>query len=271
MLNNLFSFLKRNNIFNKVVDFFNIVSTYECCFCNNKLSDDKYICEDCLKSIHIIKQSSCCKVCGYPLPDFIDTGNFLDKKQSIVCPSCQSGKRYFNIARSVFQYKGIIRKCLMNLKFYFQTDFLSFIGEEIYKVYKTMPKVDYICFIPITRVKLFCKGYNHAGLIASSFFKVLKKTSKKEVLLYDFIVKTKSSQSSKELSQTERWLKKYNFSINQKYTTDEFIKKISGKHILIIDDIMTTGATLNVASKIIKQTFPKSNVYCLTFARTMLY
>lgn len=262
-----------NKFFEVVID---LIAPKCCYLCGIRLFNNENLCDNCKQKAVLIDQSNCCKKCGYPILTYDQTGNFLDKKVKKICPSCNTEKRYFDRAYSVYQYKNIIRKTLMNLKFYFDIDAISFIGIQMFKTYKkTIDKVDFICIIPITNFKLFNKGYNHAGLIAKSFYEVLKKQNQqdntKETILYDLFVKTTKSVASKQLSQHERWLKKYNFKINSKYKTKEYIDSFTGKKFLIIDDIMTTGATLNVASKIIKDTFPKSKVYCLTFARTMLY
>ena len=249
--------------------FLDIVLPKCCCLCCCA-NDNGLLCDKCSQSCYQIDQKNCCKQCGYPFQTNNNDGtNFLDKNK-VFCPSCKSGKRYFDIARSCYQYKAQIKKSLKNFKFYFQTDILPLVGVSILQTYQTMFEADYICFIPITRLKLFQKGYNHSGLITLAFLQQLT-TGKTPILLEDLLVKTKISQSSKTLSQNQRWLKKYNFDINKKYQTSQWKAQMDGKTILIIDDIMTTGATLNMASYTLKKYFPNIKIECITFARTMLY
>ena len=66
-------------------------------------------------------------------------------------------------------------------------------------------------------------------------------------------------------------VKIHNIEIKEKYRTKEKISDFKGKTFLIIDDIMTTGGTMNAVAKLLKDTFPSCKVECLTFARTMLY
>ena len=89
-------------------------------------------------------------------------------------------------------------------------------------------------------------------------------------LLNDLFVKLKKTQQSKKLSQFERLHKHHFFGINKKYLVDKYFT-LNSKNILIIDDIMTTGSTLNELSFLIGNKYPKANIECLTFARTMLY
>ena len=236
--------------------------------CNDIILDDidgDFFCHKCSMQLKKIDKC-CCKRCGYPLKK----ENFLDKKINY-CVNCEKFKYYFNISRSCYEYKGIIRKILLHFKFYFSTDALSFIGLSLYLKYKNeLNKADVVCFVPITRTKLFLKGFNHAGLITNMFMKYAKNEKCDIVLLNDLFVKLKKTQQSKKLSQFERLHKHHFFGINKKYLVDKYFT-LNGKNILIIDDIMTTGSTLNELSFLIGNKYPKANIECLTFARTMLY
>ena len=245
---------------------------------DDELDINNFVCENCITKFNAcckIDQNYCCKKCGYPLlidDDKNENKNFLDKKDNNICPSCQDKKLYFDVARSCFQYHYIVRRLLLNMKFYFQTDGLEMIGKSMFDVYKHyLEQADIVCFIPTTKMKLFCKGYNHAGLVAGELYKQIHKQKGRELYLYDLLIKTKQTISSKELTQVERWQKQQRFSVNTKYLSKEWKSKIDGKTILLVDDIMTTGATLNVASMVLKKEFLHSKIECLTFARTMLY
>ena len=296
----LFIFLMKNlkkiKIFNNFIQcIFNIICPQCCLFCgekiilkNNKTQESqnlqKFLCQNCQNEIIPIDQANCCKKCGYPLyqsplyqqdENIEINSNFLNKKYNL-CYSCELAKNCFTIARSCFQYKTKLRRLLINFKLYFQTESIDFIGLSLLKVYSSMPHADIVCCIPVTKTKLFFKGYNHASLIASNFYEHLtnqKRTNKRTtIFLPDMLLKTRSSVQSKMLSQKERLQKKHNFVINSKYLSNEWRQFFSKKTILIIDDIMTTGATLNTAASVIKASFGKDiKIECLTLARTMLY
>ncbi len=227
--------------------------------------EERFFCKKCLLKVNVINNKYC-KKCGYPLK----TQNFLDK-QITKCYSCEKYNPIFTMARSCYEYKGVIRKLLLHFKFYFNTDYLTFIGQSMYKKYKEeLHKADIVCFVPITNMKLFFKGFNHSGLIAKAFIEEAKKQNDNLYLINDFFIKTKKTTASKKMSQLERLYKKHYFSINQKYLMKDKIN-LNYKNVLIIDDIMTTGGTLNAISSLIKNEYPKANIECLTFARTMLY
>lgn len=173
------------------------------------------------------------------------------------------------MARSAMQYRDGCRRALLLLKFHFNTDGLKFIGERMYEAYLQagMPRPDIVCFAPITRRKLFFKGFNHAALVANAFVQAAREHGENLNLVYDLLVKTAKTQQSKELNRAGRLQKKHFVELNKRHVAT--IRK--AKNILVIDDIMTTGGTLNNAAKIIIAASPRCKVSCLTFARTMLY
>jgi len=106
----------------------------------------------------------------------------------------------------------------------------------------------------MNRIKKWERGFNQSELIAKWLSETLNKP-------YLPLLKEKSHyKTQKTLSYRERFL-----NILDRYKILN-IKKISSKNILIIDDVFTTGATINECARIIKS-FGGANVYSLTIAR----
>lgn len=244
-------------------------------FENNSINNiDKYFCKKCQQKVQQINQCECCQKCGYPM----QKENFLDKKKQ--CYSCELLHPKFDVARSCFKYKGIIRRILLMLKYHFSTDAIAFIGESMYNTYlenvkrNIFSKPNVICFVPITKNKLLQKSFNHSAIIANAFFKLLRENTTKfdkDMMFYDFLVKTQKTKQAKLLKQNDRIIKQHYFEVNKKYLTKNYKVAFSNKTILVIDDIMTTGGTLNEIAFWLKKTYPNCKVECLTFARTILY
>lgn len=252
-----------------------IVDNIRCCNFTvndiNAFSDvgQNFFCKQCCEKMDVYMITHAfCKKCGYPMR----TENFLDKNKQ--CESCREYKPVFDLARSCYCYKNQIRKMLLNFKFYSFYGFLRFFGCAMYTTYrKQMKTADYVCFIPVTRKKLFFKGFNHACELAKMFCKIAKHDNMDIPILYDLVVKTNTTMLSKTLHQHDRLLKKHCFKINNKYlkTQHSEYTDLNNKTLLVIDDVMTTGGTLNAFAKVIKNQFPKCQIECLTFARTMLW
>ena len=150
---------------------------------------------------------------------------------------------------------------------------MGFVGAEMYKAYLknikngSFVKPDFVCFIPITKRKLFFKTFNHSAIITNAFVNVAKKNGEKLPVIYDFLIKTHKTKQSKMLNQKERITSRHFISVNPKY----FHLELKGKTILLIDDIITTGSTINETTILINKVFPRVKVECLSFARTMVY
>ena len=282
------------NIFDYIFPSFCFCCNSRICFnLNDKNNEniDNYFCKKCFDRNLIIDIKQCCKKCGYPT--YINENiNCCDKfnndflcnvnnKQDELCYFCYQNNFKFDKAVSVFKYQGIIRKLILQFKFKYRIDILSLFASQMTNLYfSNLQKADFICFVPITKKKLFFKGFNHSALLANNVYKNILKGSNdcknytsdlnnQTKIINDFFIKN-NTIDSKKLTQKERISKKHNFFINKKYLKTELKNNFIGKNFLIIDDIMTTGSTLNYASKLIKQNFSNSHVECLTLARTIL-
>lgn len=235
---------------------------------NKSQTNSSFLCKKCQKKAKHINQNSCCKTCGYPLKKM----NFLDRNTT-TCISCEKYHVYFDKAYSCYEYYGVIKKLLLLLKYNFSNNALSFFGESLYELYsKKIKKADIICFVPSTRYKLFYKGFNSAGIFTNCLkYSIKKHKDELPEIYYDLILKNKKTKQSKKMSQAQRLYKNHYFSINKKYQNLLEKYKDTNIKILIVDDIMTTGGTMNAMAYILKKHFKKSKIICITFARTMLY
>jgi ComF family protein len=157
-----------------------------------------------------------------------------------------------------FQKRGITQELLHNLKYRKQKDLSSFFGkwlgaelaqQELYN------NIDIIIPVPLHKQKLRKRGYNQVEGFGKEIAKALKVPYNDKILLK--ITKTGSQVFKQRLTrfQTEEI-----FTIKQK----ELLKN---KHILLVDDIVTTGATLeNCALHLLKDTNAKLSIATIAIA-----
>lgn len=164
------------------------------------------------------------------------------------------------ICISAFEYNGIYRQAIHKMKFGGNCNYAEQIAISIYKAIEENCNctVDIVTYIPFTKNEYVKRGYNQSQLIAKY---ISMQYGNKCVPL---LIKSKDNKPQKELSKQERIANVKNiFVFNKKYD-------IKDKNILLIDDVCTTGATLNECSRVLLDSGCNS-VVCGTYAKTPLY
>ena len=150
----------------------------------------------------------------------------------------------------LFKYSGEIRNTILNYKFkeksYIYNTFVELIKNNE-KICAQIKKYDIIIPVPISKNRLKRRGYNQSALIARKIAKMLNICYEENVL-----VKIKDNKPQSELGQLER-----NNNVIGAYEIKNK-KQIYQKSILIVDDIFTTGSTVNECSKILIKNSAKS-------------
>lgn len=191
-----------------------------------------------------------CGICGK-----LDK-NALCKKCEIILTNQEKSQidkydnKYFEEHFYLFKYEEQIRNLLLRYKFqdkpYLYETIVNFIKKEE-KAYKFFEKYDTIAPVPISKKRLKTRGYNQSSLIASNLAKVYDKDYVKNSL-----IKTKNIVAQSTLNKEEREKNVQNvYEVKNK-------QKIVDKKIVLIDDIFTTGSTVNECSRILKKEGAKS-------------
>lgn len=233
-----------NNLYNNLLDF--LFPSY-CEICAQKLQGEKYICQKCLKKVKYINANTC-SLCGKELTLQVEA----------LCKDCKDTKRYFKEARAIGRYEGVLKDYLHLLKYYHKP-YLEILFPDIIKDYAKWIKdyqFDYIIPIPLHPKRLRERGYNQAELLAKYLSKAYK------IKFYKNNLKRKKETLPQVgLNEKERLRNvKNSFIVKHK-------ERVKDKNILLIDDVYTTGATVNECSKELKESGAKK-VVVLTLARS---
>jgi len=157
----------------------------------------------------------------------------------------------YNFLITLFPYEGVIRKLLLEYKFKNKKYLYLLFSDLIYyslKDYIKEIKIDYIIPVPISFKRYKERGYNQSYLISKKISHLL------DIKLLRFsLIKIKNNKRQSELCEKER--------INNVKNVYKVFRKnlLKNKVVLLIDDIYTTGSTINECSKILK----KVNVKCI--------
>nr|MBF0222963.1 ComF family protein [Desulfobulbaceae bacterium] len=241
----------------KLADFFHSLQALcfpaYCLLCNKTLppSAKILICPACLPEISFTRQPLC-SCCGLEFPNSAPGNHF--------CSKCLAHKPAFERARAVLRYNDAAARLVHTFKYAGKTYCHSTFA-ELKNVSTTIDDLDpHDLIIPIPlHIKLSRERvFNQAVILAQLFF-----PDKKDQIQAETLFRTRLTVPQTGLSGKDRRKNLKNaFDIRQPSC-------IKGKSVLLIDDVLTTGTTINECAKILKKHGAK-NVQALTLARVLV-
>jgi len=156
--------------------------------------------------------------------------------------------RSFDLARSLLKFDKNSKQLIHAFKYHDKIELAKFFSQLLYKTYRDqIDHVDYIIPVPMHRIKRLLWMYNQVDELCEKIAPCAGK-----LRIPDLLIKTKWTKSQVYLSKRARKENLRNtIKLNPKYDVRE-------KVILIIDDVVTTGATLDYCSKLLKAAGAKS-------------
>jgi len=243
--------MKENTIKDKMKNLINIFTKelypngYKCLLCKEELSTNTLyaICDKCMPLLPFNTGKTCLK-CSEPIGSMAN-----------YCIHCKKELPRYKKNVSVFLYKKPIDSMIRKLKYDNQKYLANTLGNFIAgEVVKLAVNFDYVVPVPIHIDRLETRGYNQSELLCSALKDKLKLNVDTNIL-----VKAKNTRSQANLSRNERI----------ENLADSFCvmdkKKIKGKIILLVDDVFTTGTTINECAKTLIDAGAKE-VYSVTLA-----
>ncbi|MBR3003909.1 MAG: ComF family protein [Lachnospiraceae bacterium] len=199
---------------------------------------DPYICRDCLKKIIIVTGTRCLK-CSKP----------IESEEEEYCHDCAGRTNYFEEGKALWLHDGYARKIIYALKFSGIRDNADFIGYEMARrlgPWLMEKKVDALLPVPLHRSKQRSRGFNQAQLIAASLAKWMENMYGYRIPIDSgMLVRTVRTKPQKDLDP------RYRFNnIRGAFEADD---TAAGRRICLVDDIYTTGSTINEAARTLKR------------------
>jgi len=220
------------------------------------------ICDKCLASFVPLTEKVC-EICGRPMLPVTASVTPADGAKQL-CPICreqpgQEKRIYaFDRARSYAVYDGALVRAILLLKFERMEPLGVWFAERLAEVVKTEGlSADVVVPVPLHRDRERERGYNQADLVAKPLARRLK-LPHRAVLL----VRTRPRPDKQVLSLEERWE-----SVRGAFATRPG-SQVDNLRVLLVDDVMTTGATLDACSRALLEAGAKS-VIGLTVARAV--
>lgn len=235
-----------------ILSIINLFFPLSCQVCGEKTRPpDENICAGCMKKIKKRLPPFCVK-CGKKLSG--------EPEMKELCSDCKKDAVYFDKALSVFYYDREIKKLVHDFKYKKITSPLKEFARstvDFMKEHGMAKDLDLVLSVPMHRSRLFKREINPSHILAENIAKILR------VQYSDGVLKKTINTLPQSSLPREKRIKniKKSFSLQKKK-----ISHIKDKNILLVDDLFTTGSTVNECARILKEA--RSNqVEIITLAR----
>jgi len=215
-----------------------------CPFCGNILKEQGLICSKCEFLLPYIDEPRC-KKCGKPLL----------KEQQEYCWDCEHHKHYYDRGFSVWVHQPIVAQAIYQFKYHNRRIYSRLFAEQMVKSYYSFIiqwNIDLIVPIPISKKRKRKRGFNQAELLAQEISRI-----------------TGIPYNAGGLKRKRETVPQKSLSVNARRENLHHAFAWEGgplpEKILLVDDIYTTGNTINMAAKILKKEGAK-NVYFITIS-----
>ena len=202
------------------------------------------MCDACYSQLILIRNPSCAR-CGEPI------------QSSSLCTRCKQQTPYFSKLRSLGYYSGPLRDAVVSLKYHRNIAMGSFFAPALCEIIiHENWMIDMISAIPLSSNRKRERGYNQADILAKPIARTMN-------LPYSVksVHRNKHTTSQVGLSMKER-------QINMKDAFEADPQVVKDKSILLIDDVATTGATMDACAKALLDAGCRQ-VFGLTLAKTI--
>jgi len=224
----------------------------QCVACDATTEADFGLCPTCWGQTDFIT-GLVCNSCGTPLPG-------EDDGTAVQCDDCMSIARPWDQGRAVFAYAGVGRRIVLGLKHSDRTDYVPALGHWMAQRVAKMAVLDPVLVpVPLHWTRLIKRRYNQSALLAQA----IRKETDHDICV-DALQRPKRTQLLDGHSREARFATLTDaIAANPKRAAD-----IAGRHVLLVDDVMTSGATLAACAEAM-HAGGAANVSTVTLARVV--
>lgn len=236
-----------------LTDLSDVIFPPQCLGCNEIIHsfDGHIFCSDCSNKIHYVT-GSICQICGTTFPD--------SPAENHLCGDCLEKKPYFFHARAVFSYEDMIVHAIHQFKYKSNIS----VGEIMasFMAFFSFPDIDFADYalmipVPLHVKRLRERGFNQSLILARALGKQKNIPVDFSLLKRNKFTLTQTGSTKKERRQNIKGA----FEVSDK-------KIIAGRNIILVDDVYTTGATVNECAKTLMKA-GAGKVSVLTLARVL--
>jgi len=204
----------------------------QCLTCEAPVTEEGTLCPACWPGVPFIHGLACDK-CGAALPG--------ESAGAVVCDDCLSIARPWGQGRAVLNYAGGARRLVLGLKYGDRHDVVAPAGRWLARAARPLLRADsVIAPVPLHWWRLFRRRYNQAALLAGA---VAVETGAPH--LPDLLIRRRATGNQDGRTRADRFANLQGAIVVRAARA----ARIEGRHVLLIDDVMTSGATLAAATE----------------------
>jgi len=221
-----------------------------CAGCGGRAPDDgTHICWDCAAGFPLVEEPHCSR-CGDPVDGRVE--NIFE------CSLCRRRGPHFDLARAALRYRAGVKDAIHSLKYRRMTCLSRDLAGWLiaaYNVHYATLEIDAVTCVPLYPRRQRDRSYNQAALLGGELASGIGVP-----LASRCLERVRATASQIDLSAGQRRANVRNaFAVRG----DGWVE---GRRLLLVDDVMTTGATVDECSRVLKKA-GAAGVYVLTVAR----
>jgi ComF family protein len=224
----------------------------DCAECQQPTGDRRWpsFCHACWKSIRAL-EGPICPCCGRPF----DSRLALAHSPGHVCGPCQVSPPAYDRAFSPYRYEGVLAKAIHLYKYKHRSVLAAPLAQLMLVWQPRLPTCDIVLPVPLHPSRLRAREYNQALLLAAPIAASLSLP-----LSLDHLVRVRATLPQTALNRSER-------ADNVRRAFDvRRPQELEDRRVLLIDDVLTTGSTVNECAKALRRAKAKA-IVVLTLAR----
>ena len=204
-----------------------------CVCCDALVSRPGQFCADCFRQTAFITEPYCLR-CGVPFSSAAQAG--LHR----LCPSCETDPPRFGQARAALRYDVQGRRLILPFKHADRPEVAAVLAPHMARAGAALlRRAELLVPVPLHRLRLFRRRYNQAALLAQALGRISRVPAALDALVRRRATPSLGEKSAEERAATVRDA----FALRPSWTA-----QVGGRRVLLIDDVMTSGATANACA-----------------------